>query len=165
MPQFFLGHVLMSIYVLKIGWGWEEAVKTKLTVVVSVEVQSPASAGEPELGVDERHGDLVTSCSLYCTVLYCTVLYCDLVTSCSLCLTCCPWSLVCAVRPPPDYCLSPHHLPELLATYQRGAGPGAVAHTFMCHRQQLTLNMIVIICWTLYPAIYNLQKLTDEDGR
>ena len=45
------------------------------------------------------------------------------------------------------------------------AGPGAVAHTFMCHRQQLTLNMIVIICWTLYPAIYNLQKLTDEDGR
>ena len=93
---------------------------------MSVEVQSPASAGEPELGVDERHGDLVTSCSL--------------------CLTCCPWSLVCAVWPPPDYCLSPRHLPELLATYQRGAGPGAVAHTFMCHQQQLTLNMIVIIC-------------------
>ena len=32
-------------------------------MVVSVEVQSPASAGEPELGVDERHDDLLLTVS------------------------------------------------------------------------------------------------------
>ena len=90
---------------------------------VSVQVQSPASAGEPELGVDERHGDLLLTGSHILA----------------------PWSLLCTVRLLPDYCLSPRPLPELLATYQRGAGPwlaqAVCAHTFMCHQQQLTLNI------------------------
>ena len=105
-----------------------------------MQVQSPASAGEPELGVDERHGDLLLTGSHILA----------------------PWSLLCAVRLLPDYCLSPRPLPELLATYQRGAGPWLAQAPCPLILSCATNNNWRSIS-TLYPAIINRNEMNTED--